>query len=133
MDHFYSQEWPDNETINETEIGNATGDDTNICISEKVGDDYLIELYRERKFLYDKKDRDFKDNEMKNNAWEEISTIMTKDKNLGNHYTAEYCKKRITTLREQYVKFKKECDLKSGSASCTKKKSSLFSYHNSLL
>lgn len=83
MDHFYSQEWPDNETINETEIGNATGDDTNICISEKVGDDYLIELYRERKFLYDKKDRDFKDNEMKNNAWEEISTIMTKDKNLG--------------------------------------------------
>lgn len=46
---------------------------------------------------------------------------------LGNHYTAEYCKKRITTLREQYVKFKKEYDLKSGSASCTKKKSSLLS------
>jgi len=33
----------------------------------------------------------------------------------------------MTTLREQYVKLKKECDLKSGSAACTKKKSSLLS------
>jgi len=85
MDHEYNsctwnEEWPDtiNEEIYETDIEN-----TNINVPEKIGDDYLIELYRERRFLYDKKHRDFKDNELKHNAWEEISLIMTKDKNLG--------------------------------------------------
>ncbi|XP_077278708.1 uncharacterized protein LOC143906466 isoform X2 [Temnothorax americanus] len=43
---------------------------------EKMGDDYLIELYRERRFLYDKSHQDFRDNELKNNAWKEISSIM---------------------------------------------------------
>lgn len=90
MDHHYNssyiwnEEYSDTineETINETDTGNAI--ETNIYISEKMGDDYLIELYRERRFLYDKRHRDFKDSELKNNAWKEISSIMTKDKNLG--------------------------------------------------
>ncbi|XP_070162285.1 uncharacterized protein [Polyergus mexicanus] len=132
MDHQYSsyiwnEESSDtmNKEIIELDIESVT--DANIHVPEKMGDDYLIELYRERRFLYDKKNRDFKNNEIKNNAWKEMSLIMTKDKNLGNHYTAEYCKKRITTLRERYVKLKKEQNLKSGSASCNKKKSSLLS------
>jgi len=32
-----------------------------IKIEEKVGDNYLIELYREQRFLYDKQDRNFKE------------------------------------------------------------------------
>ncbi|KYQ54062.1 hypothetical protein ALC60_07031, partial [Trachymyrmex zeteki] len=47
----------------------------NIAIEEKEGDDFLIELYRERKFLYDKSHRDFKNKQIKENAWFEISTI----------------------------------------------------------
>ncbi|KAL6420966.1 hypothetical protein ACFW04_013628 [Cataglyphis niger] len=34
--------------------------DTNIHVPEKVCDDYLIELYKEKIFLYDKRNRDFK-------------------------------------------------------------------------
>ncbi|XP_077278706.1 uncharacterized protein LOC143906466 isoform X1 [Temnothorax americanus] len=93
---------------------------------EKMGDDYLIELYRERRFLYDKSHQDFRDNELKNNAWKEISSIM-QSKNMGNFYTAEYCKKKMTSLREKYSKLKKEQDLKSGSAACIARKSTLLS------
>ncbi|XP_077269610.1 uncharacterized protein LOC143901305 isoform X2 [Temnothorax americanus] len=50
-----------------------------------------------------------------------------RDKNLGNFYTAEYCKRRLTNLREQYVRLKKEQNLKSGSIACSKKKSALLS------
>ncbi|XP_036144745.1 uncharacterized protein LOC114255304 [Monomorium pharaonis] len=129
MDHQYNYTYNNEEIlINEETVTDINENATNACVQEKIEDDYLIELYREeRRFLYDKRNRDFKDNELKNNAWEEISLIMTKDKNLGNHYTAEYCKKRMTTLREQYAKLKKEQDLKSGSAASTKKKSSLLS------
>jgi len=56
----------------------------NFAIEEKEGDDFLIELYRERKYLYDKSHRDFKDKQKKENAWFEISTIM-QQKNLGYH------------------------------------------------
>nr|XP_012217812.1 PREDICTED: uncharacterized protein LOC105669427 [Linepithema humile]XP_012217813.1 PREDICTED: uncharacterized protein LOC105669427 [Linepithema humile]XP_012217814.1 PREDICTED: uncharacterized protein LOC105669427 [Linepithema humile] len=134
MDHQYSsynirnEEWLDikkEEIIMETDYGNAT--DTNIYVPDKTGDDYLIKLYRERKFLYDKKNRDFRDNKLKNNAWKEISTIMVKYKNFGNYYTAEYCKKRITTLREQYSKLMRKNELISESAGYSKKKSSLLS------
>lgn len=90
MDHQYSScIWNEesSDTMSE-EIINETDTDRsatyiNIHVPEKVGDDYLIELYRERRFLYDKKNRDFKDNDLKNNAWKEISLIMTKGKNLG--------------------------------------------------
>jgi len=51
-------------------------------IDEKEGEDYLIDLYRERRFLYDKRDKNFKNNEMKANAWSEISKIMI-EKNCG--------------------------------------------------
>ena len=40
----------------------------NIVIEEKKGDDFLIKLYRERKFLYDKSHRDFKNKQIKENA-----------------------------------------------------------------
>lgn len=45
-------------------------------IDEKKGDELLIELYRERPFLYDKSNASFKDCLMKENAWIEISKIM---------------------------------------------------------
>nr|XP_012217815.1 PREDICTED: uncharacterized protein LOC105669428 [Linepithema humile] len=134
MDHQYSsyniqnEEWldiKDEEIIIETDNGDAT--DTNIYVPDKTGDDYLIKLYRERKFLYDKKHRDFRDNELKIDAWKEISTIMIKDKNFGNYYTAEYCKKRMTTLREQYSKLRRKNELNSGSATYSKQKSLLLS------
>jgi len=48
-----------------------------IDIEEKSGDELLIELYRERPFLYDKNNTSFKDCLMKQNAWVEISKIMT--------------------------------------------------------
>lgn len=56
----------------------------NISVPEKEGDDYLIQLHRERRFLYDKSHRDFRDNELKNNAWKEISSIM-QNKNMGKY------------------------------------------------
>lgn len=46
-------------------------------IKEKSGDELLIELYRERPFLYDKSNINFKNCLMKQNAWIEISKIMT--------------------------------------------------------
>jgi len=79
MDHKYSscnirnEEWLEKEEVID-ETGNVM-DETDICVPEKVGDEYLIKLYRER-FLYDKRHRDFKDNELKKTAWEEISSIM---------------------------------------------------------
>lgn len=45
-------------------------------LEEKSGDELLIELYRERPFLYDKSNASFKDSLMKQNAWIEISKIM---------------------------------------------------------
>lgn len=48
-----------------------------VNIEEKNGDELLIELYRERSFLYDKNNGNFKDSLMKQNAWIEISKIMT--------------------------------------------------------
>jgi len=59
MDHDYNsciwnEKWSDtiNEEICET---NSENNATDINILEKEGDEYLIELYRERRFLYDKK------------------------------------------------------------------------------
>lgn len=86
MDHQYSSCIRNEEWFEKEEVIDGTGnimDEINICVPEKIGDEYLIELYRERRFLYDKRHRDFKDNELKKTAWEEISSIMTKDKNLG--------------------------------------------------
>lgn len=82
MDHQYSQHITFNEDIpdmmyeqyvDEKDKENTT---VNISVPEKVGDEYLIELYKERRFLYDKSHRDFKDNVLKNNVWKEISSIM---------------------------------------------------------
>lgn len=84
MDHSYSSE-------DLTEIFNNDVVENNNCnkidelkIEEKVGDDYLIDLYRERRFLYDKRDKNFKDNQMKETAWLEISKIMM-EKNCGQY------------------------------------------------
>ena len=52
---------------------------------EKSGDEFLIALYRERPFLYDKKNRDFKDLMMRENAWNKISKTMI-ETNCGNLY-----------------------------------------------
>lgn len=65
-------------------IGDMETSTANITIEEKDGDNYLIELYRERQCLYDKSHRDFKNKLIKENVWSEISTIM-QEKNLGNY------------------------------------------------
>ena len=62
--------------IDNQDIGNVFDDSENIIIEEKSGDDFLIELFRERSFLYDKSNPNFKDTLMKHNAWNEISKTM---------------------------------------------------------
>lgn len=64
-------------------VENVEMSDVNVTVEEKGGDDYLIELYRERRSLYDKSHRDFKNKLIKENAWCEISSVM-QQKNLGN-------------------------------------------------
>lgn len=58
------------------DIRNSSDDSENIIIEEKSGDDFLIELFRERSFLYDKSNSNFKNILMKQNAWNEISKTM---------------------------------------------------------
>ncbi|KAL0102406.1 hypothetical protein PUN28_017983 [Cardiocondyla obscurior] len=65
--------------INSPEINDCDPNDDDefenmITIKEKNGDDFLIELYRERLFLYDKRN---KVSAMKQTAWVKISKIMT--------------------------------------------------------
>lgn len=57
----------------------------NVSIQEKDSDALLIELYKERPFLYNKGHNDFKNKIIKDNAWNEISKIM---KNCGKFYFA---------------------------------------------
>lgn len=56
----------------------------NVIVEERNGDDFLLELYRERSLLYDKKNSNFKNILMKENAWKEISKIMIAT-NCGNY------------------------------------------------
>ncbi|KYM94016.1 hypothetical protein ALC62_15373 [Cyphomyrmex costatus] len=106
-----------NESSNFSENVECFDDSENIIIEEKGGDEFLIALYRERPFLYDKKNPNFKDTLMKENAWNEISKTMITT-NCGDFYTPDYCQKRCTSLREQYNREKKriENQSKSGSA-----------------
>jgi len=78
MDRSYSYEFLEESFDNEISVNK----DDDLKIDEKKGDNYLIDLYRERRFLYDKQDKNFKNNEMKANAWSEISKIMI-EKNCG--------------------------------------------------
>lgn len=59
------------------EVRTDDWNDESVIIEEKTGDEFLIELYRERSFLYDKSNINFKDCLMKQNAWIELSKIMT--------------------------------------------------------
>lgn len=77
-----------NRFINEISISTQETEDfsddvESIVCTEKSSDDFLIELYKERPFLYDKRNQNFKDAAMKQNAWEEISKIMI-ETNCGN-------------------------------------------------
>ncbi|XP_025262590.1 uncharacterized protein LOC105257020 isoform X1 [Camponotus floridanus] len=98
-----------------------------IDIEEKSGDELLIELYRERPFLYDKNNTSFKDCLMKQNAWIEISKIMTQIN--GDIYTPSYCQKRCISLRDQYSREKRkaETELKNGSAAAKSTRFTFFS------
>jgi len=78
MDHSYSYEFLEESFDNEISVNK----DDDLKIDKKKGDNCLIDLYRERRFLYDKQDKNFKNNEMKANAWSEISKIMI-EKNCG--------------------------------------------------
>lgn len=118
-DHYYAST---SDAYTDNVITLKSIESENVDTQEKIGDDYLIELYRERTFLYDKSHRDFKNKIMKENAWSEISNIM-QQKNLGEQYTPEYCQMRCTSLRNQYSREKRylKNDQKSGSA-CSKRK-----------
>ncbi|XP_011873622.1 PREDICTED: uncharacterized protein LOC105565222 isoform X2 [Vollenhovia emeryi] len=83
-------------------------------IEDKNSDDYLIELFRERSFLYDKSNPDFKNTLMKQDAWNKISHTMIAS-NYGDFYTPEYCRKRCTSLRDQYNREKKKIENQSKS------------------
>src|SRR5436190_19810684 len=84
MDHQYCDS---NSYVYSVEIQ----DNSDICIEEKDGDAFLIELYRERPFLYNKGHNEFKNKVVKDNAWNEISKIM-QDKNYGElcYFSAIY-------------------------------------------
>ncbi|KYN15065.1 hypothetical protein ALC57_12728 [Trachymyrmex cornetzi] len=100
--------------ISDSSVEINTEDYTDINIEEKKGDELLIELYRERTFLYDKSNINFKDCLMKQNAWLEISKIMTQ---ICDMYNPSYCQKRCTTLRDQYNRGKRKIEIESKSGS----------------
>ncbi|KYN08465.1 hypothetical protein ALC62_00543 [Cyphomyrmex costatus] len=91
-------------------------------IEGKDSDDVLIQLYKERRYLYDNSHKDFPNKQIKGNAWFEISTIM-QQKNLGKHYTPKYCQTRFTSLRDQYNREKRNIrnNSKIGNT-CTKRR-----------
>lgn len=51
-------------------------DTENLKQDEKCGDELLIDLIRSRLFLYNKKLKEYRDNNMKENAWTEIFFIL---------------------------------------------------------
>ena len=53
--------------------------DENDVRYQGVGDYKLIQLYRERRYLYDKTHNDFRNNLAKENGWKEISQIMSSE------------------------------------------------------
>ncbi|XP_067205455.1 uncharacterized protein [Linepithema humile] len=124
-DHEYCESNICESYVYNQEISN---EQENIAIEEKNGDAFLIELYRERLFLYNKRHNDFKDRIIKDNAWNEMSKIML-NKNYGNFYTPEYCQTRCTSLRNQYNREKRILNgqYKSGSAASTHKTFVFFS------
>ncbi|XP_025155200.1 uncharacterized protein LOC112588710 [Harpegnathos saltator] len=72
------------------DMENLSDDVESIIDTQTSNDDFLIELYRERPFLYDKRNSNFKDTLMKQNAWNEISKTMIQT-NCGDLYTPEHC------------------------------------------
>ncbi|KAL6266180.1 hypothetical protein P5V15_003040 [Pogonomyrmex californicus] len=86
----------------DTNDWNDSDESANINIETKNDDELLIELYRERPFLYDKSNVNFKDALMKQNTWIEISKIMI-ETNCGE----------CSSLRDQYNKEKKRLKLNS--------------------
>ncbi|XP_011161138.1 uncharacterized protein LOC105196748 isoform X2 [Solenopsis invicta] len=106
-DHHYTNLTDEYDTINPiVYIKTMEYSPETVTIEEKEGDDVLIELYKERKFLYDNSHQDFKNKQKKENAWIEISHIMQLKK-LGKYYTPEYCQTRCTSLRDQYTREKR--------------------------
>lgn len=78
-DHEYCESNICESYVYSQEISN---EQENIAIEKKNGDAFLIKLYRERPFLYNKRHNDFKDRIIKDNAWNEMSKIML-NKNYG--------------------------------------------------
>ncbi|XP_066602121.1 uncharacterized protein [Prorops nasuta] len=101
-------------------------DELEIFTNEKKGDELLIELFKERPYLYDKSNINFKDSIMRNNAWVEISTIMI-EVNHDKMYTPQYCQKRCTSLRDQYTNVKRINNCPSGSGAVKQTKFAFFS------
>ncbi|XP_066589208.1 uncharacterized protein [Prorops nasuta] len=84
-------------------------EDYEMYFTLKRGEELLIELFKERPFLYDNQHPGFKDITARQNAWMDISKIMIEN-NDDEKYTVPYCQKRLTSLRDQYSREKRKMD-----------------------
>lgn len=84
-DHqYYHNSFPSEDSLETKDIQDFSNDFGSVTDEKKSGDEWLIELYKERPFLYDKKNPDFKNTSMKQKAWNEISKTMIA-KNCGDY------------------------------------------------
>lgn len=57
-------------------IENIDLDTEDFTQNQKFGDELLIDMVRSRPFLYDKSLKEYRDANMKDNAWMEIASIL---------------------------------------------------------
>ncbi|KYN06193.1 hypothetical protein ALC62_02866 [Cyphomyrmex costatus] len=88
--------------------------------NQKYGDDLLIDLIRSRPFLYDKKMKEYRDIQMKENAWAEISSIL--------EVSVSDCQLRWLRLRQRFSKERqlRENETRSGAGKPKRQKWVLF-------
>ncbi|CAI6361966.1 unnamed protein product [Macrosiphum euphorbiae] len=77
-------------------------------------DEQLIALVRDHPVLYKLKDKNYRDNNIKDNVWKEISFSIGK--------SANDCKTRWRTIRDSYKKTLKKMKMGTGSAAKNKSK-----------
>ncbi|XP_011883916.1 PREDICTED: uncharacterized protein LOC105571054 isoform X2 [Vollenhovia emeryi] len=101
-------------------------DNVNDINSHKHGDELLIDLVRSRPYLYDKTQREYKNTNIKENAWIEMASIL--------NITVSDCQTRWTRLRQRYSKERilREQETRSGAGKPTRSKWFLFDSLNFL-
>ncbi|CAG9822121.1 unnamed protein product [Phaedon cochleariae] len=85
-------------------------------IIQKTGDELLIDMIKSYPFLYKKQLKEYKDKNMKENAWEEIASCL--------NVTVSECQTRWLRLRQYYAKErqKREQECRSGSKGGSQRK-----------